>query len=772
MATTLFRFGAFRLDAQARELFEHDRRIDLPLTTIDCLLYLIRHRDRPVGRDELAAAVWGRADVSEVSLTHAVMRLRRVLGDDGIRQRCIRTVPRLGYRWVGDLVEAAGAPPRAADVAVSEPPPPPPPPPPAPRPRPLRRAALVLGAALLLAALLWTLREAAPPSPVGASDEDVAMVMPVTVEAGADWAWLRLGLMDLVAAQLRGGRLATVPSESVVALVEARARGGNQDEPSATLRVQPQVTLRQGVWHVRLDAQGRARTLTIEASDGDPVRAARAAADELLIKLGHAPPPAAGDDAALAEATLRQRVNAAVLAGQIDVARRLIAEAPAALRASPAIALSQASIAFFAGEYAACQQQVEHLLQSLPAARAPELRARALNTLGAAAFRLGRIDTAERAYAESIDLMQDGHVPDLLAKAYIGSGGVASQRDRLEQAAADYGRARTLLELVHDAFGVAAVDLNLGMNAMQRGQPAAALPLLRSAAGRFEAFAAGDALAATEVAVVEAELALLDYPQALAGSTRLAAIEATLGNPRQHWELALARARALGGVGQLGAAQALLARLLDGSDADKDAVVRAKAQALAAALALERGDAPTAVDASARALTPALEAYSRDSYVDAWLVHLRALRRAGRTAEAAAQTARLDAWSGPAAPPFERIRVVVADAEQAAAEGQQERALRGYEAAMNAAVARAIPEELVLVGYGYVRRLLAAGRVDQAASVNGRIAPWADRDMRAAASEALVYAALGKPGAAAAARERAQRLAGERRLEPAVATAE
>ena len=83
MATPLIRFGAFRLDPQARELFENGERVDLPLSTIDCLIHLIRHRDRPVGRDELASAVWGRVDVSEVSLSHAIVRLRRRFGVDG-----------------------------------------------------------------------------------------------------------------------------------------------------------------------------------------------------------------------------------------------------------------------------------------------------------------------------------------------------------------------------------------------------------------------------------------------------------------------------------------------------------------------------------------------------------------------------------------------------------------------------------------------------------------------------------------------------------------
>src|SRR6476646_17315 len=100
MAALIYRFRNFRLDPQARELYQDDALVALPVSTLDCLAYLIRHRDRSVGRDELTAAVWGRADVSEVSLSHAIMRLRRLLGDTGNEQNSIRTLQRLGYRWI------------------------------------------------------------------------------------------------------------------------------------------------------------------------------------------------------------------------------------------------------------------------------------------------------------------------------------------------------------------------------------------------------------------------------------------------------------------------------------------------------------------------------------------------------------------------------------------------------------------------------------------------------------------------------------------------
>src|SRR5687768_8461205 len=76
-----YRFGSFELDTHARELLRDGRPVALAVVALDCLAYLIEHRDRPVGRDELISAVWGRTDVSESTLAHTIVRLRQVLGD-------------------------------------------------------------------------------------------------------------------------------------------------------------------------------------------------------------------------------------------------------------------------------------------------------------------------------------------------------------------------------------------------------------------------------------------------------------------------------------------------------------------------------------------------------------------------------------------------------------------------------------------------------------------------------------------------------------------
>src|SRR5690606_8366402 len=71
----------------------------------ECLDYLLRHRDRAVGRDELVEVVFARSDVSDAQLAQIILRTRRAVGDDGHRQHSVRTVPRFGFRWTATTVE-------------------------------------------------------------------------------------------------------------------------------------------------------------------------------------------------------------------------------------------------------------------------------------------------------------------------------------------------------------------------------------------------------------------------------------------------------------------------------------------------------------------------------------------------------------------------------------------------------------------------------------------------------------------------------------------
>lgn len=118
-----WRFGPHVLDPARRELLRDGVPQALPARAFECLRYLIEHRDRAVGRDELVRAVFGRRDASDAQLAQIVLRARRAIGDDGQEQRAIRTVPRFGFRWTAEIetIEAVVVPP-VVPLAMPSPP--------------------------------------------------------------------------------------------------------------------------------------------------------------------------------------------------------------------------------------------------------------------------------------------------------------------------------------------------------------------------------------------------------------------------------------------------------------------------------------------------------------------------------------------------------------------------------------------------------------------------------------------------------------------------
>jgi DNA-binding winged helix-turn-helix (wHTH) protein len=788
MAATLYRFRNFKLDTQARELYLDGELVVLPVSTLDCLIYLVHNRHRTVGRDELTAAVWGRVEISEVSLSHAIMRLRRLFGDTGNEQNSIRTLPRLGYRWIveptiEEIAQPAAhreAPAASEPVAsarnvssVAERPSPSP----EPRPRIARSIGVVLLllglASVIVLALLsnrWRSQSSWPASDAGAHRMP-AMVLPAHVEAGDEWSWLRFGFMDLIANRLRSGNLATTPSETVVGLVNAHqldADGQFHGQPplsgAPTMLIRPYAAIVNGLWNVRLEAHGDGHDLIASAQAKDIVTAGRAVADDLLVKLGRTPPRSAEADPSTASAELAQHVTTAALTGQLAVASALIRDAPEALRNSPDVKLAAAAVEFFTGEYEASSAHAEAVLDQLPADKNPAMRALALVRLGTSYVRMGRDEEADKAFAEAIQLLELQNEPDRLAAAYTGRGVVAGQAQRLEEAAAYFGRARTLHEMSNDAFGVARVDLNLGAVAMDRGLPAAAVPIFEDAAARFQNLATPEALNSALRSLADAQSTLLEHTQALATTDRFWPVETHSRNPREGWWLTLSRAVILAANGRLHDADALVALIRTSSDAVKDAIVRVETDALAANLALLRGDNDQAAKLAAAAMTPALQSTNWQDYAGAWLTRIRGLQR-GRQLEAAAQqVGGFVQWAATTMNGRQQMYALLVQADQADAEGDKAAALRHYADAMANAERLGIPEDIVVIAESYVVCLLDAGQVDQASAIAGRVAPWADKDMRAAWIQAAVYQALRKPDASRLAFERARQLAGERRL--------
>jgi DNA-binding winged helix-turn-helix (wHTH) protein len=106
----VYRFSGFELDCGTRELRRNGKSVAMPARCLECLQHLIAQRERAVSRDELAQAVFGRHNVSDAQLGQVVLRARRAVGDDGQHQRLIRTVPRYGFHWVGEVRESDSPP--------------------------------------------------------------------------------------------------------------------------------------------------------------------------------------------------------------------------------------------------------------------------------------------------------------------------------------------------------------------------------------------------------------------------------------------------------------------------------------------------------------------------------------------------------------------------------------------------------------------------------------------------------------------------------------
>ena len=93
------------LDMERRELRRAGAPAAVEPQVFDLLVYLIRNRARVVSKDDLLEAVWRGRIVSDSALANRINAARAAVGDSGDHQKLIRTLPRKGFRFVGDVAE-------------------------------------------------------------------------------------------------------------------------------------------------------------------------------------------------------------------------------------------------------------------------------------------------------------------------------------------------------------------------------------------------------------------------------------------------------------------------------------------------------------------------------------------------------------------------------------------------------------------------------------------------------------------------------------------
>lgn len=788
--TKRLRFGSHIIDLAARELSDDGRLLQLSPRVFDGIAYLIEHRDRAVGRDELMAGVWGKADIADTQLAQVILRARRAVGDSGEAQLAIRTVAGFGYRWVAETFEEpeASTPPesaQASDTTSAE----------AERsesvmptsdiPRAVAKTSRHRMLGFIVAALLLVLvivagvlstRSGTEKEPVAVTTTSTAtingadrtiVVLPATVDAADEWDWLRLGAMEFVAGRLRNAGQVVAPSENVITVM--RSLPDTKSMPHALRTaldprwiVMPTLHKSDSGWVARVVLTERGgESREFQGNAADPIDAARIVTERFLGAFGQTA-GASGDSPPAAVEELLSRIDAMLLVDDAEGARRLLMSTSDAIRATPEVRLRQAALEFTVGRNDAAENALEALLPDVPAESNPLLRARTISLIGATHIRMGRAAEAEKETSTAIALLNGLNAPALLGKAYMRRGVARSLLGNNDPALADFAQARIAMQLAGDTLGIALVELNEGALNGLRNHPADALASFVRAEKHFARLNVPGELANALTNQVLAHRLLLEPDEALAASERSLSLLGHLANIEATHLIQVRRAQALADVGRWSEASTQFDELSRAIDRTRETEIWAMTDTERAHIELAHARPQTALELAEPIVETLHEPEFASIRLDAWLVVIRSLRFLDRGDDAAAAVAQFVNWADNTGNSSFTVYARLAEAEQAEATHRTADADTFYASTLAAASRDNVPANIADVAISYANALMARGELERAVPVVGRIDRYATRNYAAAVLQARLYRALGHTEAWRSALARARSLAGER----------
>lgn len=108
------RIGEWRVDPATNRLSRGGETLHLEPKAMDVLLLLARRAGEVISREELLATVWSGSVVGDDTLTQAVIKLRKALGDDTRSPSYIETIAKRGYRLIAKVRAGQGDAPVSA----------------------------------------------------------------------------------------------------------------------------------------------------------------------------------------------------------------------------------------------------------------------------------------------------------------------------------------------------------------------------------------------------------------------------------------------------------------------------------------------------------------------------------------------------------------------------------------------------------------------------------------------------------------------------------
>lgn len=95
-------YGCFSLNRESNIMINIKTQTVVPIGKRDFLVLdmLIANVDSVVTKQELLNYAWKDVLVSQASLTQSVATIRKLIGDNGVEQKYIKTIPGVGYMLV------------------------------------------------------------------------------------------------------------------------------------------------------------------------------------------------------------------------------------------------------------------------------------------------------------------------------------------------------------------------------------------------------------------------------------------------------------------------------------------------------------------------------------------------------------------------------------------------------------------------------------------------------------------------------------------------